>query len=74
MNENHKLLQELGVSTEKLDAMCLAAVTAGSYGAKLSGAGGGDCMIALIPADKRKNVDSAIIRIGGEILNIKTNI
>jgi len=74
MNRNHKLLQELGVSTEKLDAMCLAAVSAGAYGAKLSGAGGGDCMIALIPADKRKNVDSAIIRIGGEILNIKTNI
>lgn len=74
MNQNHKLLQELGVSTEKLDRMCQVAVSAGAYGAKLSGAGGGDCMIALIPADKRKNVESAIISVGGEILNIKTNI
>lgn len=74
MNENHKLLKKLGVSTEKLDKMCQTAVLAGAYGAKLSGAGGGDCMITLIPEDKRKNVESAIIKVGGEILNVKTNI
>lgn len=74
MNQNHKLLQELGVSTEKLDKMCQQAVLSGAFGAKLSGAGGGDCMIALVPVEKKKNVESAIIRVGGEILNIKTNI
>jgi mevalonate kinase len=74
MNQNHKLLLELGVSTEKLDRMCLAANDAGAFGAKLSGAGGGDCMIALIPENKRKDVESSIIKVGGEILNVKFNI
>lgn len=74
MNQNHKLLQELGVSTEKLDNMCFSAVSAGAYGAKLSGAGGGDCMIALTPKNKIKNVESAIINAGGEIINAKINV
>ena len=74
MNENHKLLRKLGVSTEKLDRMCLAANDSGSFGAKLSGAGGGDCMIALAPEKKRKEVEAAIIKVGGEILNVKCNI
>ena len=74
MNQNHKLLQELGVSTEKLDNMSFSAVSAGAYGAKLSGAGGGDCMIALTPKNKIKNVESAIINAGGEIINAKINV
>lgn len=74
MNQNHKLLQELGVSTEKLDRMCQAAVVAGAYGAKLSGAGGGDCMIALVPQDKIKKVESSIVKVGGEIINVKINV
>jgi mevalonate kinase len=74
MNQNHKLLQELGVSTEKLNRMCLAANDSGAFGAKLSGAGGGDCMIALAPDNKRKDVESAIIEAGGEILNVKCNV
>lgn len=74
MNQNHKLLQELGVSTDKLDAMCLAANQAGAYGAKLSGAGGGDCMIALVSDDKIKEVESAITDVGGEIVKVEINI
>ena len=74
MNQNHKLLQELGVSTEKLDRMCQVAVSAGAYGAKLSGAGGGDSMIALVSPDKIKMVESAIVNVGGEIINVKINI
>ena len=74
MNQNHKLLQDLGVSTEKLNKMCQAAITAGAYGAKLSGAGGGDCMIALVPKNKIKNVESSIINIGGEVIHVNTNI
>lgn len=74
MNQNHKLLQELGISTEKLDKMCSAANESGAFGAKLSGAGGGDCMIALTPDSKRKDVESAIIKAGGEILKVKNNI
>lgn len=73
MNQNHKYLQQLGVSTEKLDNMCQAAISSGAYGAKLSGAGGGDCMITLVSSDKIKSVESAIINAGGEIINVKNN-
>ena len=74
MNQNHKLLQELGVSTEKLDKMCQVAVNAGAFGAKLSGAGGGDCMISLVSEDKIKKVESSIINICGEVIHVNTNI
>lgn len=74
MNQNHKYLQQLGVSTEKLDAMCQAAILSGAFGAKLSGAGGGDCMIALVPRNKIKNVESSIISVGGEIIRVRNNI
>jgi len=73
MNQNHKYLQQLGVSTEKLDNMCQAAILSGAYGAKLSGAGGGDCMIALVSSDKIKSVESAIVNVGGEIINVNNN-
>lgn len=73
MNYNQDYLEDLGVSTEKLNQMILAARRAGALGAKLSGAGGGDCMIALVPPKKTKAVEEAIKSAGGEIINIKTN-
>ena len=42
-------------------------------GAKLSGAGGGDCMIALVTNDTRKFVESAIEKAGGQIMHVKPN-
>ena len=74
MNQNHQLLKSMGVSTQKLDKMCEAAVLSGAFGSKLSGAGGGDCMISLVPKNKIKNVESSIINVGGEIIKINTNI
>ena len=73
MNKNQLFLEELGVSIPKLDNMINMAKDAGAYGAKLSGAGGGDCMIALAPADKVKDVKTAIKSAGGEIIEIKAN-
>jgi mevalonate kinase len=49
MSRNHQLLSSLKVSTPGLDEMCAAAITAGALGAKLTGKGGGGCMIALAP-------------------------
>ena len=37
------------LSTENLERLCSAARDAGALGAKLTGAGGGGCMIALAP-------------------------
>lgn len=47
MDQNHALLQELGVSTERLDRACDTAREAGALGAKLTGSGGGGCVVAL---------------------------
>lgn len=73
MNENQVLLYRLGVSTEKLDAMISAAVSAGAYGAKLSGAGGGDCMIALVANSTKQTVQRAVEKAGGEVIDVKVN-
>ncbi|MFB6132794.1 MAG: mevalonate kinase [Halanaeroarchaeum sp.] len=47
MDFNHGLLSALGVSARSLDAMVWAAREAGAAGAKLTGAGGGGCIVAL---------------------------
>jgi mevalonate kinase len=47
MDFNHGLLSALGVSSRSLDAMVWAARDADAYGAKLTGAGGGGCIVAL---------------------------
>ncbi|MDR5657468.1 mevalonate kinase [Halodesulfurarchaeum sp. HSR-GB] len=51
MNFNHGLLAALGVSARSLDAMVWAARDAGAAGAKLTGAGGGGCIVALDETD-----------------------
>jgi len=71
MNENQNILSELGVSSVELNRLIDAGRKAGAYGAKLSGAGGGDCMIAIVSEDKRLIVERAIENAGGEILRVK---
>lgn len=47
LTENHGLLREIGISTDRIDALVEAALAAGSLGAKITGGGLGGCMIAL---------------------------
>ena len=68
MMKNHKLLKQLNISTKKLDSLVDVAAAAGAYGAKLSGAGGGDCIIALAAENKRQQVCQKINEVGGIIL------
>jgi len=51
MDFNHGLLSALGVSSRSLDSMVWAARDAGAEGAKLTGAGGGGCIVALDETD-----------------------
>ncbi|MFB6135674.1 MAG: mevalonate kinase [Halobacteriaceae archaeon] len=51
MDFNHGLLSALGVSARSLDEMVWAARDAGARGAKLTGAGGGGCVVALDETD-----------------------
>jgi len=71
MNKNQELLHELGVSSVELDKLIKACLRAGAWGAKLSGAGGGDCIIALVSEENRKKVEKAIEAAGGEVLRVK---
>lgn len=72
MNLNEGYLATLGVEGKKLSSMIYAAREAGAYGAKLSGAGIGDCMIALAPPSKTAAVKKAITLAGGQVIDIKT--
>ncbi len=70
MNKNHQLLAKLGVTTPELDNLVMGLSQAGAFGSKLSGAGGGDCVIALVSDDKKKNIEKEIIKKGAEIIDI----
>jgi mevalonate kinase len=65
MNINHALLYGLGVSDESLEWLINAAQKAGALGAKLTGAGGGGCMIALAESERLQQVLEAIQMAGG---------
>jgi mevalonate kinase len=69
MDRNHRLLNALGVGHEKLDRL-VAAARPFSYGAKLTGAGGGGSMIAL--TDKPDEAALAIESAGGRAFKILT--
>ncbi len=71
MNENQNKLKELGVSSVELDRLIRVARKAGAYGAKLSGAGGGDCMLAVVSKANRDKVERAIEKVGGEVMKVK---
>jgi mevalonate kinase len=62
MTLNHKRLASLGASSPKLDKL-VEACRPHSFGAKLTGKGGGGCMVAL--TDKPKDCCAAISKAGG---------
>jgi mevalonate kinase len=75
MNENHRLLQEIEVSSKELDLLVEVARKQGAFGAKLTGGGGGGCMTALTPGkDLQDKVASAIKSLGFEVLSTKIGV
>ncbi len=70
MNLNQGLLDALGVSTLNLNRLIVAAREAGAYGAKLSGAGGGDCMFALCAPERRAQVAEGIAQASGQVIDL----
>jgi len=75
MNENHRILQEIGVSCKELDLLVDMARKQGALGAKLTGGGGGGCMVALTPGKEvQGKVASAFKTAGYEFLATKIGI
>jgi len=79
MSENQLMLKSIGVSSPELDALIKAA-TPSSLGAKLTGAGGGGCMVALTrnPQQTSDAIELAggrtlISKLGSHGFNIETS-
>jgi mevalonate kinase len=71
MTKDHKLLSILGVSTNELNKLVNASLPY-AYGAKLTGAGGGGCMVAL--TDRPDKVAEAISSRGGVPFIVRTGV
>lgn len=65
MMHSHRILREIGVSSAELDRLVETAVDKGALGAKLTGAGRGGAMIALLGADTDEERLSAELRLAG---------
>ncbi|MBI3913999.1 MAG: mevalonate kinase [Chloroflexi bacterium] len=64
MLKNQALLQEIGVSSEEIERLVDSAIGAGAEGAKLSGAGRGGNVIALVDEETWEEVTHAMKRAG----------
>ncbi len=64
LDENQRLLAEMGVSSPLLEALVAAARAAGALGAKLAGAGRGGNVIALVHEADAARVAEALRRAG----------
>ncbi len=73
MSENHILLQTMTVSSPELDNLVNIAVQAGALGAKLSGAGRGGNIIALVEdGEKATAVSEALRQAGAKSIFVTT--
>lgn len=68
--KSQQAARELGVSNSRLEELISAAEEAGAYGATSSGAAGGDCILAIVPHDKKRDVMASLSKKGGKIIEV----
>ncbi|WMW25608.1 mevalonate kinase [Methanolobus sediminis] len=68
MNINQGLLDAIGVGSAELSALVYAARSSGAISAKITGAGGGGCMVALAKENNSEDIAKAIENAGGEAI------
>jgi mevalonate kinase len=71
-NQHQALMRQLGVSSPELENLIETSLINGATGAGLSGAGGGDCMLAVVKDKEKKEVINAI-NAQGEVLDVQLN-
>ncbi|MFI9583712.1 mevalonate kinase [Streptomyces sp. NPDC052236] len=64
LTDYHELLRAAGLSTDRIDALVRAALTAGSLGAKITGGGLGGCVIALTRPGQAREVTRQLHKAG----------
>lgn len=64
MDLNQYYLRSLNVSTSTIDYIVDILHENGAFGAKLTGAGGGGCVISIVPDDKMTHVENVLRREG----------
>ncbi|MDQ3718165.1 MAG: mevalonate kinase [Thermoproteota archaeon] len=65
MNENQMILQQIGISNQRIDDMIDICSKAGAIGAKITGAGGGGAVIALAASKQESTKIASRIKAAG---------
>jgi D-glycero-alpha-D-manno-heptose-7-phosphate kinase len=65
---NRKALID-GISTPEIESAIEAGIAAGAWAGKVCGAGGGGCIIFLMPADRRQSVREALMHVPGQVID-----
>src|SRR5258705_8289587 len=66
--QNRKALID-GISTPEIESAIAAALDAGAWAGKVCGAGGGGCIVFLMPPDRRDAVRAALATVPGEVID-----
>lgn len=71
LDKNQRMLSDIGVSHWKLEELISVAKKAGALGAKLTGGGGGGCMICLAEDKDVLRVTEALKKVSKEVYIVK---
>jgi len=75
MSENHRLLQQIGVSCKELDRLVDVALKNDAFGAKMTGSGLGGNIVALTPGKElQEKVAKAIEKEGFKVIRTKIGV
>ncbi len=74
LNFYHMILSRIGASTKVLDSMVETALSSSCLGAKLTGAGGGGCIIALPKPSSSKEVLTNLSKISKEAFVVRVPV
>jgi D-glycero-alpha-D-manno-heptose-7-phosphate kinase len=66
--ENRKALID-GISTPEIESAIAAAIGAGAWAGNVCGAGGGGCIVFLMPPDRREAVRAALADVPGQVID-----
>jgi mevalonate kinase len=69
MNENHLLLKTLNLSNSIIDKIVKMCQSGGTFGTKITGAGGGGCILSLINYDEQYLVNKLLVELDDLQLN-----